>query len=58
MQKKVYVSKQIGNETVFAPVIDRFTQVERLNDLVSLGWKIVRFVEEERNSYFILEKES
>ncbi len=57
MQKIVYVSKSVNEDSAFVPAIDRFSQVEKLNDLVSLGWRIVRFVEEDKNSYFILEKE-
>ena len=57
MQKIVYVSKGKGDENAFAPDLDRFSQIEKLNDLVSLGWRIVRMVEEEKDTYFVLEKD-
>ena len=57
MQKKVYVSKSQSTEYPFAPDLDRFSQIEKLNDLVTLGWKIVKLVEEEKDTYFVLEKE-
>lgn len=57
MQKKVYVSKSQSTEYPFAPDLDRFSQIEKLNDLVTLGWRIVKLVEEEKDTYFVLEKE-
>ena len=57
MQKKVYVSRQRSSDDAFAPDLDRFSQVEKLNDLVSLGWQIVKMVEDEKETYFVLEKE-
>ena len=57
MKKVVYISRGRLEGQTFVPFTDRFSQVDKLNDLVSLGWRIVRFVEEDKNSYFILEKE-
>ncbi len=57
MQKKVYVSRHRGSDNTFAPDLDRFSQVEKLNDLVSLGWQIVKLVENEKETYFVIEKE-
>ena len=57
MQKKVYVSKSLSTEYPCAPTLDRFSQIDKLNDLVTLGWKIVKLVEEDKDTYFVLEKE-
>ena len=57
MQKKVYVSRSQGTEYPFVPYLDRFSQIDKLNDLITLGWKIVKLVEEDKDTYFVLEKE-
>ena len=38
-------------------MIDRFKQVEHLNELLDLGWRIVELKVENCDTYFILEKE-
>ena len=56
MQKKFYVSKTSSDEEKSAPDLDRFRRIEQLNLLLSLGWKIKSFVNEQGSEFFILEK--
>ena len=40
MQKKFYITKCSDKHESAPPVIDRFKQVEHLNELLDLGWRI------------------
>ena len=57
MQKKFYITKCSDKHESAPPVIDRFKQVEHLNELLDLGWRIVELKVENYDTYFILEKE-
>jgi hypothetical protein len=57
MLKKFYITKCSEKETAFPPETDRFKQVEHLNELLDLGWRIKELVTENCDTYFILEKE-
>lgn len=58
MQKLFYVTKnqQRNSDNVCTPDMDRFARVEKLNNLLSLGWSIKEFIKEKNEEYFILEK--
>ena len=55
MIKKFYVSKK--TEGYDAPEMDKFQQIEKLNLLLSSGWIIKGFQQNENESWFVLEKE-
>ena len=57
MQKKSYITKSSDKHESAPPVTDRFKQVEHLNELLDLGWRIVELKVENCDTYFILEKE-
>lgn len=55
MQKIFYVSK---SSDANAPDMDKFRRVEKLNNLISLGWEIKEMKVENEDTYFVLEKEN
>ena len=57
MQKKFYITKCSEQHESAPPVTDRFKQVEHLNELLDLGWRIKELKVENCDTYFILEKE-
>jgi hypothetical protein len=60
MQKVFYVSKNSENNDNHgntAPDFDRFSRIEKLNLLLSMGWNIKSFSSENNEEYFVLEKE-
>ena len=57
MQKKFYITKCSEQHESAPPVTDRFKQVEHLNELLDLGWRIKELITENCDTYFILEKE-
>ena len=57
MQKKFYITKCSDKHESAPPVTDRFKQVEHLNELLDLGWRIKELKVENCDTYFILEKE-
>ena len=58
MQKLFYVSKSSSGNSgnVCSPDMDRFARIDKLNNLISLGWNIKEFRKENNEEYFILEK--
>ena len=60
MQKVFYVSKNSENNENHGntvPGFDRFSRIEKLNLLLSMGWSIKSFSSENNEEYFVLEKE-
>ena len=57
MQKKFYITKCSEKGEASPPETDRFKQVEHLNELLDLGWRIVELRTENCDTYFILEKQ-
>lgn len=60
MQKVFYVSKNSENNENHgntAPGFDRFSRIEKLNLLLSMGWSIKSFSSDNNEEYFVLEKE-
>lgn len=61
MEKVFYVSKNaegIKNDNeIFAPTFNRFQRVDKLNDLLNRGWSIKKFVTENDEAFFVLEKD-
>ena len=58
MQKLFYVAKnqELNSDSVCTPDMDRFARIDKLNNLLSLGWCIKEFKKENNEEYFILEK--
>lgn len=60
MQKIFYVSRnsEDGSEDLsgHAPDMDRFQRIDKLNEMISLGWKIVGMNNDGKSTYFVLEK--
>jgi len=55
MQKIFYVSKNGGQGS--APDMNRFARIEQLNRLLSMGWQIKSYKNENDNEFFVLEKD-
>lgn len=36
--------------------MDRFQRIDKLNEMISQGWKIVEMNNDEKSTYFVLEK--
>ncbi len=56
MTKIFYVSRAKTEDGEHVPTTDRFERIEKLNRLVSLGWRIKEFKSEGAEEYFLLEK--
>lgn len=56
MTKFFYITKSISDGTDSVPTTDRFERMEKLNLLLSSGWKIKDFVSDKGEEYFVLEK--
>lgn len=56
MIKKFFISKNTDENS--APQLDRFQRIEKLNDMLSMGWVIKSFETDNGDSYFLLEKKS
>lgn len=55
MTKKFFISKAEKSASD-APDLDRFQRVEKLNEMLAVGWQIKGFYNEVEGSYFVLEK--
>ncbi|MGN0633347.1 MAG: hypothetical protein ACI4JW_05710 [Oscillospiraceae bacterium] len=55
MTKKFFISKAEKSASD-APDLDRFQRVEKLNEMLAVGWQIKGFYNEAEGSYFVLEK--
>lgn len=58
MRKIFYITKPkvLSGENTSVPDMDRFARIEKLNDLISLGWSIQEFCNGNDGEYFVLEK--
>lgn len=56
MQKVFYVSRNNGCADNCTPDMDRFQRIEKLNDLLALGWSIKEMKNEGESTYFVLHK--
>lgn len=56
VQKKFYISRIPAGGGAAVPVMDRFSRVEKLNSMLSVGWVIKGFNDSAEGSYFLLEK--